>query len=426
MTDDTGAAAAVAPNASEAEATDAAIERIVERLTAGVDERVDARMAGINDQVAAQVREALESWSAEDRERTIDHALGRAPNLRPPAHGVDAAHGNGGYELFADYLRDIRVADARGETDPRLRALAEGTDADGGYLVPDEFRQQLLEVMLEDAVIRPRAFVIPMDAKTIKIPAIDDTSHASNVYGGVQAAWTGEANQVPEGDPTFREVELNAHKLALYTQASNELVNDSPLALEALLTRLYGKAFAWFEDSAFLDGDDSGKPQGLLRSAAKVTVAKTKSQAADTITVVNIDKMWSRLLPSSKGRAVWLANPDTYPQLAAIARTGDALSNPVVINGDVMTINGRPVLDTEHCKTLGDEGDLILADLDYYVIGDRERFEMSMSDHYRFRNDQRAWLATERVDGHCWLNSALTPANGANTLSAVVTLAERA
>ena len=71
-----------------------------------------------------------------------------------------------------------------------MKALNEGSGEAGGFLVPEEFRAELLSLALEEAVVRPRATVIPMASNTIKIPRIKDTSHASNVHGGVTANWT--------------------------------------------------------------------------------------------------------------------------------------------------------------------------------------------------------------------------------------------
>jgi len=90
-----------------------------------------------------------------------------------------------------------------------------------------------------------------------------------------------------------------------------------------------------------------------------------------------------------------------------------------------MTIFGRPLFLTEHAQTLGTVGDLYYADLSYYVIGDRQGVTIASSDHYRFANGETVWRFTERLDGAPWLDSAITPQHGSNTLSPFVALATR-
>ena len=81
---------------------------------------------------------------------------------------------------------------------------------------------------------------------------------------------------------------------------------------------------------------------------------------------------------------------------------------------------------TEKCQTLGTVGDIFLTDFSYYVIGDRMGFEMSASPHVRFTNDETVYRFVQRVDGKPWIESALTPRQGSNTLSPFVALATRA
>ena len=161
-----------------------------------------------------------------------------------------------------------------------------------------------------------------------------------------------------------------------------------------------------------------------------VSVAKETGQAATTLVVENLDKMYSRMLPSSLNKAVWLAHPDVVPQLFALARNvgtgGSAVMVTNIANAPATSIYGRPVILTEKCKTLGTLGDIYFVDLSYYLIGDRQGMTMRGSDAPRFTNDEYVFRFVERVDGQPWLNSAITPREGSNTLSPMVALAARA
>ncbi len=334
---------------------------------------------------------------------------------------------------FGEYVQALYFAihpEFNRKIDARLKANNETDGGAGGFLLPDPFVAQLLMVSLEMAVVRPRAFVMPMTSETIRIPAIRDTSHATTVFGGVQAYWTAESGAVTESNPTFRQIQLTAKKLTGYTTTSNELMADSAISIEALIQRMFGEAIAFYEDLAFIEGTGAGQPQGLLGAGAVVSVAKETGQAATTIVAENLDKMYARMFPASLSRAVWLAHIDTFPQLAALSRSVGAGGAPVwmanVSGSPPTTIYGRPVIFAEKCKTLGTTGDIYFVDLAYYIIGDRQGVTMAASPYPRFTNDETVIKFVERLDGQPWLDTAITPRNGSNTMSPIVKLDTRA
>ena len=343
------------------------------------------------------------------------------------------AVGDGVFESFAQFINDIdfmKLAQGHGLNERATKVLGEGQGDQGGFLVPEEFRAQIMMLALEDAIIRPRATIIPMTRETMAIPTVRDTSHASTVHGGVRAYWTPENTASTASEPTFSQARLNAEKLAGHTQLSMELNEDSAIAIEALLTQMYGNAVAYFEDDAFITGTGAGQPTGILNAAALVTVAKETSQAASTIVWENVVKMFARMLPQSMGNAVWIANNDTIPQLATMSLSvGTGGSAIWLQNGQgalPTSILGRPIIYTEKAETLGTAGDLYLADIRQYLIGDRRSLMIANSPHFAFTSDQMTWKFTHRVAGRPWLDSALTPRNGTNTLSPFVNLATRA
>lgn len=308
-------------------------------------------------------------------------------------------------------------------------AMGSSVPSDGGFLVPEEYRSGLLAATLEQAIVRPRSTVVPMGSQTLAIPTADDTSHVSSLFGGVVGAWTEESAQLDATAPKFGRVKLEAKKLTAYTEAPNELVNDTP-GFDAIISRIFPAALAWYEDSAFIDGSGVGEPLGFLNSAAAVSVAKEAGQAADTIVWENILGMVQRMLPSSFGRAVWIANPNCFKELATMGLAVGTGGGPTLISNFAQpaptSILGRPLLFSEHMKTLGDAGDIALVDLSYYLIGDRQTMSLETSQHFKFRNDELAIRIIERADGRLWIASAITPANGTDTLSPVVKLAARA
>jgi HK97 family phage major capsid protein len=144
----------------------------------------------------------------------------------------------------------------------------------------------------------------------------------------------------------------------------------------------------------------------------------------------NIVKMFARMLPSSLGRAVWVASIDTFPELATMALSVGTGGSAIWLNngaeGPPMTILGRPVIFTEKAPSvLGTQGDISFVDFGYYLIGDRQVMSAMSSPHFEFNADKTAYRIIQRVDGRPWLQSAITPANNGPTLSPFVQLGTR-
>ena len=330
----------------------------------------------------------------------------------------DSPEGTADFKSFGNWLHTVKY----NPNDARLKAgLLEGSDAAGGFLVPEEFRAEILMDALEQSVIRRSgATIIPMRSDTLNIPKVVDTTHASTLFGGVVAYWTEEAGTKTVTQPTFGQIKLIAKKLTGYTYASDELLADSAIGLEALLSMMFGGALAWYEDEAFLNGDGVGKPLGILKSGAFLTINRS---AASAIAIADLANMLSRLLPQSHDRAVWYANPGAISKLVQLASTtlvwmpfdqGMAKSPPA-------TLLGRPIYFTEKCPAVGTAGDIILADPKYYIIGDRQALTVASSAHVRFTTDETAWRFVQRVDGQPWVDAVFTPKNG-STLSPFVAL----
>lgn len=400
--------------------------------------------------VSAQVREETQRVFAEMM-RDAGFAPAGRPDLTPQAgrprpsrsrandrgqmHNphADAAKLDGKFENIGQLFADLALErQGHRESAERLRAIrnefASAVPSDGGFLVPEEYRADLMTTALEGALVRPRARVIPMGVPRVKFPMVEDTNHSSALFGGVVAYWTAERGQLVNSSPKFGEVTLDVNKLTMRTSIPNELVNDSSISVTSYVEQSFPEALRWYEDDAFIDGSGVGKPLGWnnAKNTARIVVAKESGQAADTIVRQNITKMYSRMLPTSLGRAVWFANLDTFPALAELAATDNS---PVwlqtLVGGPPASILGRPLIFTEKMPSVGDLGDLAFVDLSYYLIGDRQQMTAMWSEHTEFDEDALAYRLISRVDGRPWLKNPITPKKGANTLSPFVTLEAR-
>lgn len=433
------------PNLDELEATLKDQTKIVELVNSGklgefLKDYADAKAEAHGD-VATQVKEetqrVLAQWlkdhgSTKRLNLTPDDSVGNMSakkskiyNAKAPGAGIDKL-----VDSHEDYLKAIWFR-AQGAENLGLQDKFAGVrnsfgstvPSDGGFLIPETLRAELLSVALESAIVRPRARVVPMDSLRVPFPTIDSTTNNGSVYGGMIGYWTEEGGALTDKSAKFGRAVLDAKKLTGYSEVPNELFQDAISSFAPLIGELWPEAIAFFEDTAFISGTGVGEPLGVRSADAKIAV--TATAAGNDIEYADVVNMYTRMLPSSLGRAVWLVSPDA---LADLLRLEVSAGSPAVwignglADGPPMSLLGRPVVVTEKVPAKGNAGQLSFVDFGYYLIGDRQVMQMDTSEHYKFKNDQTAVRIIERVDGRPWLNSAITPANGGPTLSPFVEL----
>jgi len=302
--------------------------------------------------------------------------------------------------------------------------LVENVGADGGFLVPQQYVEQLFMLSAFGKYVRERALVIPMRGRQLVIPTLDQTGTAtdrSNLYGGVKLTWTEEATEKSETQPAFRQATLIAHKLAAVTQVSDELLADSFMSIETLLSRLFSEAIMNEHDWAFIQGTGAGMPLGIANVGSGATIAVPRA-VANAISIADVFNMLTNFTGQSP---IWLAHQSTMPEILGLA--GPA-ANPSYVwidnarEGVPMTLFGYPIYFTENCPTLGSRGDLILADWSKYVIGLRQDVTVDASMHYAFVDDVTTWRAVSRIDGRPWLSAPITLRDGTSEVSPFVVL----
>lgn len=398
-------------------------------------------------EIATQVREetqrVLAQWlkdnEAEGIKRVNLDPAAPVPDRRAQAKGlynpramgaaIDTEFANSAEYFQAIWHNTNRDAKLQAKISRVRNAFSTTVPSEGGFLVPETLRAELLRVALETSIVRPRARVIPMETLRVPFPAIDTTSNVSSVFGGIVGYWTEEGAALTASQASFGRILLDAKKLTAYTEVPNELISDSITSFQAFIDEIFPEALGFYEDIAFISGTGVGEPLGFLNGSAAVSVAAEAGQQAATIVWENIAKMYARMLPGSLGRAVWVASIDTFPELATMALSVGTGGSAIWLNngavGPPVTILGRPVIFTEKTPLLGGSGDINFVDFGFYLVGDRQVMSAMSSPHFKFQNDQTAYRIIERVDGRPWLNSAITPKNNGPTLSPFVKLAAR-
>jgi HK97 family phage major capsid protein len=289
-----------------------------------------------------------------------------------------------------------------------------------------------VKVLGEDSLIG-RTDQLTSGSNTFTIPTDETTPWQSS--GGIQAFWENEGVAITQSKPNLETVSIRLNKLTALVPVTSELLEDAS-GLDSYLRKKAPEKMDYKITDAIIDGTGGGQPLGILQSASLVSVAKETSQVADTIVFANINKMWSRMAARWRQNAVWLINQDVEPQLNALNTGGvgtDHAFVPVFLppgglsQAPFGTLMGRPIIPTEACKTLGDKGDIILCDLNQYMTVRRTAgIRAETSVHLWFDQDMTAFRFILRVAGQPWWKSAITRANGTNTLSWAVSLDARA
>jgi HK97 family phage major capsid protein len=355
-------------------------------------------------------------------------------NRKAPGAGLD----NAGYESLGDFAVDLFAQLKNTRPSPRFdHAIRIQNDfssrepSAGGFLIPEGYRSEIMTLALERSVVRARATVLPMSSPDQLLPFNDSTSNASSVFGGFVFYWSEEGGDASATatNAKFGRTRLHANDLIGYSVIPNELLADAP-GLNAWLMQAAPLGIAFYEDSAFFNGTGVGQPLGFLNAAngALISQAKEAGQVAATIVTENITKMFSRMLPSSLDKAVWIANQGTLPQLLELTINVGTGGAPVALvdvhSAPNMSILGRPLIISEKCAALGTVGDIVFCDFAYYVIGDRQAVSLDTSEHVNFATNSSAIRIIERVDGRPWLQQAFQPLHG-STVSPFVALATR-
>lgn len=308
------------------------------------------------------------------------------------------------------------------------------TPSEGGYLMETQYSAGLWKRVYEQGEILRRCFKVPIGdrADSVVINGIDETSRATGSrWGGVRAYWVAEGGTITASQPTFRRMTLAPKKLAVIVYATSEMLRN-PGALEGVVSQVVPQEIMFMAEDGVFIGTGAGMPQGIMNATCRIDVDKESGQLADTVVLQNVNKMWSRMWARSRANAIWMINQDVEPQLDELALNIGASGVPVylpsggVADAPYARLKGRPVMPFEYCDTVGDLGDIVLADWSQYVISDRGGINAASSIHVQFLTDQTAFRFTYEIDGQPLWSAALTPKNSSTTLSPFIALAARA
>ena len=268
--------------------------------------------------------------------------------------------------------------------------LREGSDADGGYLVPEEYDKRIIEVLTGENIMRTLG---------TKIKTSGD--HKINVAATKPAAsWIEEGEPLVWGDATFEQILLDAHKLHVAIKVTEELLYDNTFGLENYIITQFGKALANAEEDAFLNGNGQGKPTGIFAATGggKIAATTTTLKGDDIINLVYALKR-----PYRK-KAAFIMNDKILAAVRILKDSdGQYMWQQSLKEGEPERLLGYPIYTSEYAPT----NMIAFGDFSYYNIGDRGTRSFKKLTELFAGNDMVGFVAKERVDGKLVLPEAV-------------------
>jgi HK97 family phage major capsid protein len=322
-------------------------------------------------------------------------------------------------------VKEARECDRMGFKSPT--GMFEESDPDGGNLVPRQFSNNIYTRTLRQDQILSILSPIPVIGNTLTVPALKEDSRVDGSrQGGLLAYWEGEADQYVKSKAQFRNVSAKLKKLTVLSYVTEELLNDSPMALDSWLGDKVPLEINFKVNDGVINGLGTGQPLGIMNSGSKITATAVSGQGANTIVAKNILAMRKRGVYSQRKTAVWLYNQDCEDQLYSLFQptgsTSGVLFYPPNSQADEFRIFGHRALNIEQCAALGTEGDFIFFCPEGYFSIIKGGIESFMSMHLRFDYDEFAYKWRFRFDGQPFDDVALTGFKGSTTYSSIVTL----
>ena len=356
----------------------------------------DATYSGMEKELAALTNEIKRM----ERREAIDAELSKpvsTPITGKPMNGGDQEKiGRAATAYNSNFWNVMRSKAPMPEV---INALQVGDDAEGGYLVPDEYEHKLIEALEEENIFRKLAHTIQTDSGERKIPVVASKGTAN---------WIDEEGPYEDSDDTFSQITIGAHKLGTTIKVSEELLRDSVFNLEDYISREFARRIGAREEESFFTGDGNGKPLGVLAEAGGAEVGVTAASAT-AITADELMDLFHSLKTPYRKNAVWVMNDSTIKAVRKLKdNNGQYLWQASLTAGAPNTLLGRPVYTSAYMPTIAAGAKSVaFGDFKYYWIADRQGRTFKRLNELYAKNGQVGFIGSQRVDGKLTLTEAI-------------------
>lgn len=337
-----------------------------------------------------------------EKEEGLAPAFSRSPVVDAApvvADGSDAVVARSGLPAGEEY-RDAfaalvrRAGSMEGITAEQRAALAIGASATGGYLVPDQFYKVLFASAEEFSFMRQEATIVPTgEHGDLIIPKRGARS---------AAVWLGEGAAYTESEPDFGQAILKAHKLGLYSKASDEMVDDPFFDVLSFLAQQAGEAIGITSNAAYVAGASAAtdRPKGIVNQAT-VGVTLATGQTTTITSADSLIDLQHSIISPYRGKAKWLMH-DTTVKIARKLKTTDNqyIWQPGLQAGQPDSLLGRPlVIDPNVPVPAANAVSIVYGDLKAYWIRDVQELRIKPLTELFALNGQVGIRASARTDG---------------------------
>ena len=359
------------------------------------DGKLSAEDAAAYEKMEADVVEMKKAIDRLERQAAIDRELDK-PTSKPITNQPENAKPAGGFRATDEYKQDMLTA-MRTRFRNISNVLQEGNDQQGGYLVPVEYDNRLIDVLNEENIMRSLATKITTSGE-----------HKINIAATKPAAaWIEEGGALTFGDATFDQIMMDAYKLHVAIKVTEELLYDAAFNLEGYIIDQFGKALANAEEDAFLNGDGKGKPMGVFdttNGGQYNTTTSTANISADDI----INLVYTLKRPYRKS-ATFITNDKTLASLRKLKdNNGAYLWQPALTAGEPDRLFGYAIHTSQFApEAAAGKPAMAFGDFSYYNIGDRGSRSMQELKELFAGNGMVGYVMKERVDGRLILPEAV-------------------
>jgi HK97 family phage major capsid protein len=314
--------------------------------------------------------------------------------------------------------------------DAEQKALSEGTDTAGGFLVPPDVQAEMLVRLAQMSVIRSLARVQSTSRDVLQYPTVQAASATQGGYvasgggsifsSGFVGGWAGETPTFTDTDPAFGMFSVPIRKIRVATKLGNDFLADSAVNVLAFLGQNGAENMALVEDYGFVAGNGGPlQPRGILESGA--TTVDVEGSTANTISSASGAGSHTKIitlaytLPSQyAGGATWLmkrsiegkvfglTDADGRPVWPESARSGLTVGSPA-------TLVGAPVRNSEFMPADGSDTNKVFVFGNWsagYIIASRAQITTKILNERFADTDQTGIIIWERVGGDTWNTDA--------------------
>ena len=368
----------------------------------GSDGLVSAEDTVIYDKMEAEVVALGKEIDRLEKQEALDRELAMPLNTpltgKPAVPSTDTKVGRASDKYMSAFWAQTRSKD--GLTLPEIHdALQIGVDSEGGYLCPDEFEHTLIQALKADNIVREHAHVFTTSSGSHKIPVVTSKGTAS---------WVDEEGAIPESNDVYGQQLIGAHKVATLIKVSEELLNDSAFELENYFITEFARRIGDKEEDAFLNGNGTGKPTGILDATSGAPIGVTAASST-AITADEIISLYYSLGAPYRKNAIWVLSDATIAVVRKLKDgNGQYLWQPALHEGQFDTLLGKQIFTSPYMPSIAAGSKPVLfGDLNFYWIGDRQGITFRRLNERYADTGQVGFLASKRVDGKLILPEAI-------------------